>query len=204
MQNKNFRMTQSGGGGGGGPNQGVLEVISRPECSDPIDFSFLFLSSLEDAQDSNPRDSRNLKFNSESSKYRTTAVKLSNNILIDLAGFDTLFENIIEDPFTNLQSIDLSFNELTKIDASVIKYPNIKSLYLHGNAIENFNEIKKLKTMNNLRRLTLHGNPIDTLPQYRACVIHLLPGLKSFDFSGVTKNDRFVSNNINLKKKIKK
>ena len=143
-----------------------------------------------------------------------------------------------KDPFTNLQSIDLSFNELTKIDASVIKYPNIKSLYLHGNSIENFNEIKKLKTMNNLRRLTLHGNPIgsilkrsasfrwssflyrpkrftcnlllhnlnisDTLPQYRACVINLLPGLKSFDFSGVTKNDRFVSNNINLKKKIKK
>jgi len=72
-------MTQSGGGGGGGPNQGVLEVISRPECSDPIDFSFLFLSSLEDAQDSNPRDSRNLKFNSESSKYRTTAVKVDEN-----------------------------------------------------------------------------------------------------------------------------
>ena len=115
-----------------------------------------------------------------------------------MAGFDTLFENIIEgtfinvtcrffhehsdlyfskvqskilkhrkDPFTNLQSIDLSFNELTKIDASVIKYPNIKSLYLHGNAIENFNEIKKLKTMNNLRRLTLHGNPIgNILPFY--------------------------------------
>lgn len=118
--------------------------------------------------------------------------------MIDLAGFDTLFENIIEgrfqkctsfadfvhdctmmymilrnqmrtvleqskDPFTNLQSIDLSFNELTKIDASVIKYPNIKSLYLHGNSIENFNEIKKLKTMNNLRRLTLHGNPIGNI-----------------------------------------
>ena len=77
LKNKNFRMTQSGGGGGGGPNQGVLEVISLPECSDPIDFSFLFLSSLEDAQDSNPRDSRNLKFNSESSKYRTTAVKVT-------------------------------------------------------------------------------------------------------------------------------
>ena len=68
-----------------------------------------------------------------------------------------------KDPFTNLQSIDLSFNELTKIDASVIKYPNIKSLYLHGNSIENFNEIKKLKTMNNLRRLTLHRNPIGNI-----------------------------------------
>ena len=68
--------------------------------------------------------------------------------------------NHVKDPYSNLQSIDLSFNELTKIDASIIKYPNIRSLYLHGNAIENFNEIKKLKVMENLRRLTLHGNPI--------------------------------------------
>merc|ERR1711953_1275507 len=187
-----------------GTSSGVLSVIARPECSDPVDFSFLFLSSLEDTQDSNPRESKNLKLNKDTGKYRSSAIKMSNNILIELNGFDSFFDTIIEDPYSNLQSIDLSFNELTKIDASIIKYPNIRSLYLHGNAIENFNEIKKLKTMNNLRRLTLHGNPIDTLPQYRACVIHLLPGLKSFDFSGVTKNDRFVSNNINLKKKIKK
>ena len=119
----------------------------------------------------------------------------------------------------------MSFNELTKINVCVTKYPNIRSLYLHGNAIDNFNEIKKLKTMPNLRRLTLHGNPLgeffqlfyylynsrsinlkinqsysDHIPQYRACVISQLPQLKSFDFSGVTKNDRFVSANINVKK----
>ena len=114
-----------------------------------------------------------------------------------------------------MQSIDLSFNELTRIDCSIIKYPNIRSLYFHGNAIENFNELKKLKDLNNLRRLTLHGNPIgndsylinvahiyisEHIPQYRPRVINMLPGLKSFDFSGVTKNDRFVSNNISLKK----
>ena len=40
----------------------------------------------------------------------------------------------------------------------------------------------------------------DHIPQYRACVISQLPQLKSFDFSGVTKNDRFVSANINVKK----
>merc|ERR1712106_245806 len=102
--------------------------------------------------------------------------------------------------FTNLQSIDLSFNELTKINACLTKYPNIRSLYLHGNAIDNFAEIKKLKNMPNLRRLTLHGNPLDHIPQYRACIISQLPQLKSFDFSGVTKNDRFVSANINVKK----
>jgi len=180
--------------------EGVLEVVSRPECADPIDFSFLFLASLDDAKDSTPRDSKNLKHNVDTGLYRTTAIKLSNNILIDVAGFDTFFESIIEDPFRNLQSIDLSFNELTSINACVTKYPNIRSLYLHGNAIDNFNEVKKLKKMPNLRRLTLHGNPIDHIPQYRAAVISQLPELKSFDFSGVTKNDRFVSANVNVKK----
>merc|ERR1711990_1102659 len=128
----------------GGASSAVVSVIARPECFDPVDFSFLFLSSLEDTQDSNPRDSKNLKLNKETGKYRTSAIKLSNNILIDLNGFDAFFEIIIEDPFSNLQSIDLSFNELTRIDCSIIKYPNIRSLYFHGNAIENFNELKKL------------------------------------------------------------
>ena len=40
----------------------------------------------------------------------------------------------------------------------------------------------------------------DHIPQYRAAVISQLPELKSFDFSGVTKNDRFVSANVNVKK----
>ena len=35
---------------GGGASKGVLETVSRPECLDPVDYSFLFLSSLEDAQ----------------------------------------------------------------------------------------------------------------------------------------------------------
>ena len=35
--------------------EGVLEAVSRPECADPIDFSFLFLASLDDAKDSTPR-----------------------------------------------------------------------------------------------------------------------------------------------------
>jgi len=178
----------------------IANVVARPECADPIDFSFLFLASLDDAKDSTPRESKHLRFDVDTGLYRTTAVKLSNNILIDVAGFDSFFESIIEDPFTNLQSIDLSFNELTKINACLTKYPNIRSLYLHGNAIDNFAEIKKLKNMPNLRRLTLHGNPLDHIPQYRACIISQLPQLKSFDFSGVTKNDRFVSANINVKK----
>merc|ERR1712212_113875 len=196
----------AGGAGSGRAPEGARAltdgVVSRAECSDPIDFTFLFLASLEDAQDSTPRESPrgNLHYDVDLGKYRTTAIKLANNILIDTSGFDTFLDSIIIDAYNNLQSIDLSFNELTKIDESLTKYPNIRSLYLHGNSIERFNEVHKLKTMSNLKRLTLHGNPIDHMPQYRAAVISLLPSLNSFDFSGVTKNDRFVSKNINIKK----
>ena len=52
------------------------EVVSRPECADPIDFSFLFLASLDDAKDSTPRDSKNLKHNVDTGLYRTTAIKV--------------------------------------------------------------------------------------------------------------------------------
>ena len=83
-------------------------------------------------------------------------------VLLKVFYFFIFFKKIKQtsDPFANLQSIDLSFNELTKISPSLTKYPNIRSLYLHGNSIENFNEVKKLKSMANLRRLTLHGNPL--------------------------------------------
>lgn len=125
-----------------------------------------------------------------------------------MSGFDLAVDRLIEHSLTNLQSIDISFNELTKIDESITQFPNIRSLYIHGNQIGNFHEVQKLIKMSNLRRLTLHGNPIgmtrwtqikkinkisENLPNYRPAVLLIIPQLKNFDFSGVTKNDRFVS-----------
>ena len=42
------------------------------------------------------------------------------------------------------------------------------------------------------------------MPNYRPRVILLLQNLKSFDFSGITKNDRFVSQKLGLSGKRKK
>lgn len=62
---------------------------------------------------------------------------------------------------------------------------------MHGNGIEKIGEIDKLAGLPNLRTLTLHGNPIeDPRKGYKQYVLSKLPNLKTFDFSGVTKTDR--------------
>lgn len=48
-------------------------------------------------------------------------------------------------------------------------------LYLHGNCINEFNEIAKLKLLHNLKHLTFHGNPISNHPRYRGFVVAVLP-----------------------------
>ena len=73
----------------------------------------------------------------------------------------------------------------------VLKYKNLKVLYLHGNGIEKISEVDKLSSLPCLRSITLHGNPIeDSRKGYRQYVLSKLPLLKTFDFSGVTKSDR--------------
>ena len=63
-------------------------------------------------------------------------------------------------------------------------------LYLHGNNIRRAAEIDKLSELLRLRSLTLHGNPVESLDDYRMCVLAKLPQLMNIDFSAVTKQDR--------------
>nr|XP_032622611.1 leucine-rich repeat-containing protein 51-like [Chelonoidis abingdonii] len=87
-------------------------------------------------------------------------------------------------------------------------YPNLRALNLHGNSIQSLSEVDKLAVLPRLRTLTLHGNPIEEEKGYRSYVLAMLPQLKSFDFSGVTKQDRSTATfwrRMNVKpKKVKK
>ena len=62
-------------------------------------------------------------------------------------------------------------------------------LYLHGNNIRRAAEIDKLSELCRLRSLTLHGNPVESLDDYRMCVMEATQ-LMNIDFSTVTKQDR--------------
>jgi Leucine-rich repeat (LRR) protein len=43
-----------------------------------------------------------------------------------------------------LEWLDISYNYLEKIEPEVLKFPNLKTLYLHGNYISNLEETRKL------------------------------------------------------------
>jgi len=60
--------------------------------------------------------------------------------------------------------------------------------------LSDINEIRKLVTLKELRYLTLQGNPIEiNVPYLRSFTLCLLPDLRSFNSTPVTKGDRKIS-----------
>ena len=161
----------------------------------PLDYSFYSIGSFKDYDlgwDYLPREHAKKVKRCEDGKFETTALKLNNNLVNEWDGFDGLVSLLLNNP-SELSWIDLSFNYILTIDAIVLKYPNIKILYLHGNAIEKLSEVDKLSKLKNLRNLTLHGNPIEDEPGYRQYVLTKVPQIKTLDFSSVTKSDRVMA-----------
>lgn len=74
-----------------------------------------------------------------------------------------------------LMWIDLSYNYLEKIEDEIVtNFPNLRTLYLHGNYILNLEEVKKLNTLPELHTLTLYGNPIEQIAGYRMWVLGVM------------------------------
>eukprot|EP00794_Sanderia_malayensis_P006922 gene6922-7700_t len=195
---------------------------NRHDLQPPLDFTFMCLTSVAECLDESPRwknskgEKKNIvketkdaeKETKEKKKYKTNAIRLSNNVISDWTAFSTTVAELVEEP-SNLEWIDLSFNDIKDIDKCILEYPNLKVLYLHGNGIEEVCQVEKLSKLTNLRTLTLHGNPIeDEAVGYRQYVISRLPQLRNFDFSTVTKQDRASaqtwSEMTRNKKKLKK
>ncbi|ORX84478.1 L domain-like protein [Anaeromyces robustus] len=129
----------------------------------------------------------------KTAKYINRAIRLSNNNFLSLEGLDMVCEKIIADPFKNLSWIDLSFNSLEEIHECILKFDNLKTLFLHANKISKVTEIDKLAKLPNLRSLTLHGNPLEEDKNYRFYVILMLPQLINLNFSGISKQERIGS-----------
>lgn len=63
-------------------------------------------------------------------------------------------------------------------------------LYLHSNKISKLSDVAKLAGLPKLAKLTLHGNPVAACVSYRLSVPHHLTGLRSLDFTSITRMDR--------------
>jgi len=126
-------------------------------------------------------------------KYVNRALRLSNNNFLSLEGLDMISEKIVANPFENLSWIDLSFNSIEEIHECILRFKNLKTLFLHANKIKKLTEIDKLAKLPNLRSLTLHGNPIEEEKNYRFYVILMIPQLINLNFSGISKQEKIGS-----------
>jgi hypothetical protein len=105
---------------------------------------------------------------------------------------DTVFTKTIPTNinFNCLSWLDLSFNSIVTIDASIKSLKSLQIVYLHGNAIEKLSELEKLSGLTNLKSLTAHGNPCQNNKTYRTFLIQRIPSLKKLDFSLISKQER--------------
>lgn len=68
--------------------------------------------------------------------------------------------------------------------------PNLDSLILTGNQLDELSDIEPLVNLEKLTTLSLMFNPITAKPHYRFYVIHKLPQLKLLDFRKIKKKER--------------
>ena len=67
---------------------------------------------------------------------RTLTLFLQNNELRSLVGMAEVLDAVMYHS-KNLLWLDLSYNYLTTIDEDILEFPELKTLYLHGNYIQN-------------------------------------------------------------------
>ncbi|EDV25042.1 Leucine-rich repeat-containing protein 51 [Trichoplax sp. H2] len=169
-------------------HQIVHAIDCNVENGPPLDFSFKHIETLSDLRNEEPRLGKVKYKISSSGKHHTNSLRINNNYVKNFDGFPEVVEKLLDKP-NGLSWLDLSFNSITKIDKVLLNYPCIKVLYLHGNKIEDIEEIDKLASLTELKSIALHGNPIVDVQGYRNYVLSLLPNLRQLDFSAVTKQD---------------
>ncbi|XP_076446516.1 leucine-rich repeat-containing protein 51-like isoform X2 [Babylonia areolata] len=163
-------------------------LYGENEIDIPVDFSFLQLASLTDAEKENPRfpEVESPREDDTKLSFVGRSLRLNNNELKEVSTLPAFVETFFQDP-KNLGWIDLSFNALTVIDKALVEFKQLHILYLHGNKIKDLKEVDKLASLPKLRKLTLHGNPMEEQPNFKMYVTSTLPQLTNVSFSAVTK-----------------
>ncbi|XP_074536401.1 leucine-rich repeat-containing protein 51 isoform X2 [Halichoeres trimaculatus] len=122
-------------------------------------------------------------------KYESRSLRLSYNIINDLHDLQMTVTHFLAEP-SQLAWLDLSFNRILHITHVLCELQELRVLYLHCNSISVLSEVDRLGVLPHLHTITLHGNAIETNKTYRNHVISALPGLKTMDFSAVTRQER--------------
>ena len=125
-------------------------------------------------------------------KVVCTALFLNNNEIRTLKYLPDTLKYVMYRP-ENLEWLDLSYNYLQTIDRELLEFPNLKTLYMHGNYIVNLEEVRKLQDIPTLQILTLYGNAIEQIKGYRLWVLGMMyekhETLKKFDNVLITRKE---------------
>ncbi|CAH1155853.1 unnamed protein product [Phaedon cochleariae] len=90
-----------------------------------------------------------------------------------------------------LKCLLMNNNRIVRIGEHLEEYiPNIESLILTGNQIDELGDIEPLVTLENLTTLSLMFNPITAKQHYRLFVIYKIPQLKLLDFRKIKMKER--------------
>ncbi|CAH0555506.1 unnamed protein product [Brassicogethes aeneus] len=90
-----------------------------------------------------------------------------------------------------LKCLLLNNNRIVRIGEHLEEYiPNMESLIMTGNHLEDLGDIDPLATLENLTSLSLMHNPVTAVPNYRLYVVYKLPQLRLLDFRKIKMKER--------------
>ncbi|XP_030762690.1 U2 small nuclear ribonucleoprotein A' [Sitophilus oryzae] len=90
-----------------------------------------------------------------------------------------------------LKCLMLNNNRIVRIGEHLEEYiPNLESLILTGNQIEDLGDVEPLTSLEKLTTLSLLHNPVTAKQHYRLYIIYKLPQLKLLDFRKIKMKER--------------
>jgi len=116
------------------------------------------------------------------------SIDLTDNEITKLEGFPQL---------NRIKTILISNNRIARIANNLgEQLPNLDTLVLSNNKLQNLSDIDPLAEFPNLRRLSLLDNVVTKKTHYRLYVIHKLPKLKLLDFIRIKEKERVASTKL--------
>jgi U2 small nuclear ribonucleoprotein A' len=116
------------------------------------------------------------------------SIDFSDNDIRKLDGFPLLLR---------LKTLLLNNNRISRIADNLHEsIPNLQTLIITNNHIQELGDIDVLSQLNKLTTLSLLNNPITTKKHYRLYVIHKLPNVRLLDFRKVKLTERKESSQL--------